>query len=142
MMEFNDILSELVGVLQAKKVEAGLRRTEGFILCIDHASEHAEAAHALPAGWQLLPHPPHSPDCNKPIEHVHARLDDLMHKWLVEWRRLHTGGNPTPAECKAQCLAYFNAIPTASLEADIASLPSTWQEIIRVGGEYTAARFS
>jgi hypothetical protein len=142
MDEFNDILPGLVGVLQSRRIEAGLKRTEQFVICIDHASEHAEAQQCLPPGWQLLPHPAHSPDCNKPIEHVHGQLDDLMHHWLVEWRRLHPAGNPTPDECKAQCLAFFNAISTASLEADIASLPSTWQEIIRVGGEYTAPRFA
>lgn len=141
-LEFRRFLSELVDELQDKKRAAELGRREGFILSIDNATVHLGADGLLPAGWEVLPHPAYSPDCNKPIEHVHGQLDDLMHKWLLQWRRLHAGGNPTPAECKAQCLAYFNALSPASLAADINTLPETWQEIINVGGSYTAGKFA
>ena len=74
--EFNSIFSELVQELQDRKVDAGLRRKQHFIICLDHATVHNEAATLLPQGWQLLSHPPHSPECNKPIEHVHGQMDE------------------------------------------------------------------
>lgn len=140
--EFNDIFKELVQVLQTRKIAAGLGRTEHFIICLDHATVHSEAAGLLPRGWQLLPHPPHSPECNKPIEHVHGIMDEKMLSWLLEYRELHPNSNPTPQQCKDQCVDFFTALPTSSIAADINTLPQTWAAIVAAGGGYIARRLS
>jgi hypothetical protein len=130
------MLQDLKAVLQSRRLEAGLRRNEQFILCLDHATVHNQATQILGQGWQLLPHPPHSPDCNKPIEHIHGQLDKKMKQWLVSLREQQPSVNPTVEQCQTQLLNYFNAIPTASIAADIATLPDTWQAIVNENGGY------
>jgi hypothetical protein len=142
MQEFNLLLADLKAVLLSRKREAGLRRNEQFIICLDHATVHNQAEQILGPGWQLLPHPPHSPDCNKPVEHIHAQLDLKMKKWLVDLRVNHPGVDPTVEQCKSQLLSYFNAIPTTSIAADISTVPATWQEIVNQGGGYVCPRLS
>ena len=140
--EFNNIFKELVQVLQDRKVEAGLKRTEHFIICIDGATVHNEAHSLLPRGWQLLPHPPHSPECNKPIEHAHGQMDQKMHSWLLEWRDTHGNQNPTPQQCKDKCKDFFTALPASKIAADINSLPDTWRALVAAGGNYIAPNLS
>lgn len=142
MQEFNLLLADLKAVLLSRRQEAGLRRNEQFIICLDHATVHHQAEQVLGPGWQLLPHPPHSPDCNKPIEHVHGQLDAKMKQWLVSLRQNPAGVEPTVEQCKSQLVGFFNAIPTASLAADIATLPATWQEIVHNGGDYISGSLS
>lgn len=142
MQEFNDVLRQLKRVLKDRKQEAGLKRNEQWILCLDHATVHNQADAVLGHNMQLLPHAVHSPDCNKPIEHVHGQLDAKMKQWLVEWRRPHPNGNPTPEQCKDQLLEYFNAIPAESIAADVATLPDTWQAIVDEQGGFISSRLS
>jgi hypothetical protein len=142
MEEFNILLQDLKTELQTKRAEAGLRRNEQFIIVMDQATVHHQAPQVLGAGWQLLPHPPHSPDCNKPIEHVHGQLDAKMKQWLVNLREQQPGVDPTVEQCKAQLVNFFNSIPTASIAADIATLPKTWQEIVNQGGGYIRGSLS
>ena len=129
-------------MLKSKKVEAGLKRTEGFIICLDNATVHHDARSLLPPGWDLLPQPPHSPECNKPIEHVHGQMDQLMHSWLVKWRDEKGRVNPSPQVCMQQCIDYFTALPTSQIAADISTLPATWQAIVAAGGAYIDADLS
>lgn len=129
-------------MLQDKKVAAGLKRTENFIICIDQATVHNEAHTLLPRGWQLLPHPAHSPECNKPIEHVHSQMDTKMHDWLLEWRQSSGNRHPTPQQCRDQCIAFFTALPASRIEADIKTLPDTWEAIVAAGGDYIAPGLS
>jgi hypothetical protein len=140
--EFNDIFKALIAELQDRKAEAGLRRSEGFLICLDHATVHKDAASLLPPRWQLLPHPAHSPECNKPVEHVHGIIDAHMKHWLVQFRQQQPGANPTPAQCKTQLTNFFHAIPTASIAADVSTLPDTWGEIVKQGGDHIADQFS
>lgn len=142
MEEFNLLLQDLKAVLQSRRLEAGLRRGEQYVICLDHATVHNQALQILGPGWQLLPHPAHSPDCNKPIEHVHGQLDAKMKKWLVSLREQQPGINPSVDQCMAQLVDYFNAIPAASIAADVATLPATWQEIVNQGGSYICNRLS
>jgi hypothetical protein len=142
MHEFNDILEELKTVLQSRKREAGLHPDDEFIICLDHATAHNQAAQILGAGWQLLPHPAHSPDCNKPIEHVHGRMDAEMHQWLVRVREQQPGVDPSPEQCKAQLVNFFHQITPASIAADVRTLPDTWREIVNKAGAYICNRLS
>ena len=96
----------------------------------------------LPPGWQLLPHPAHSPECNKPIEHVHGHMDQLMHSWLVKWREEKGQVNPKPEECMQACKDFFFGLPTSKIAADISTLPATWQAIVAAGGGYIEPKLS
>lgn len=139
MEEFRDVLTELKQVLVDKRDAAGLRRTEQWIVCLDHARAHNQAAEVLGQDMQLLPHPPHSPDCNKPIEHVHSILDGNMHSWLEKWREQHQQrrpAHPTPEQCMAQLVNYFNSLSTQSIAADVATLPDTWEAIVDAQGGF------
>ena len=117
-------------VLESRRLASGLRRGEQFIICIDHATAHNQAAQILGPGWQLLPHPPHSPDCNKPIEHVHAQVDDKMKRWLKQRRAEVPRRKIAVQEAMDECTRVFKNIPQASITRDVASLPKTWQAIV------------
>jgi hypothetical protein len=140
--EFNDILAELKQVLLSKRREARLKRGEKFIICVDEASVHKDAEQILAPEMEKLPHAPHSPECNKPVEHCHGQVDAKMKAWLVEWRRQHPTGNPTPDQCKAAVADAFRSIPTASIAADVATMPDTWQAIVDAGGGFIKAEYS
>jgi hypothetical protein len=142
MEEFKDVLTELKVVLEAKKQEAGLRRNEQWILCLDHARAHNQAAAVLGSGMQLLPHPPHSPDCNKPVEHIHGQLDAMMKTWLSEWREQQPTAHPTPQLCKDTLVNFFKSISTQSIADDVATLPDTWQAIVDELGGFISSRLS
>ena len=83
-------------VQQDRKVEAGLKRTQHLIICIDGATVNNEAHSLLPRGRQLLPHPTHSLECSRPIEHVHSQMDQKIHSWLLQWWQLHGNAEPYP----------------------------------------------
>ena len=136
MAEFNNILTELKNVLSNRRQEAGLHHYEQYILCLDHATAHSQAAQILGHGWQLLPHPAHSPDCNKPIEHVHAQVDDKMKRWLKQRRAEVPRRKIAVQEAMDECTRVFKNIPQASIARDVASLPQTWQAIVNNHGGF------
>lgn len=140
--EFNVFLRELLVLLESKKIELGMRRNDKFHLVLDNATVHAEAAAVAGNKADLWPQPPHSPDCNKPIEHVHGRLDAHMHHWLRQQRVNNPGGRITVEHCKAELQLGFSSIPASCIKADVESLPATWEAIIANHGGYVAAELS
>lgn len=142
MQEANDIVKELLAVLSDKKIELGLKRTDKFWLCFDHASVHNEVVQVVGNKVNIWPQPAHSPDCNKPIEHVHAQVDAGAHAWLLEQRQQDPTHRITVEECKAQVQQVFYSIPTSSIRADVKSLPSTWDAIIANHGGFVAGKLS
>lgn len=142
MQEANDIVKELLAVLSDKKIELGLKRSEKFWICLDHASVHNEMVQVVGTKARLWPQPAHSPDCNKPIEHVHAQVDAAVHDWLVEMRQQQPRHKILVEECKAKVEEVFYSIPTSSIKADVESLPSTWDAIIANGGGHVPSKLS
>jgi hypothetical protein len=140
--EFGNFVAKVLDVLDARRAEAGLRRGEQFILCWDNAAVHKDAAAVVGDRAQRWPQPAHSPDMNKPIEHVHGILDAHMHKWLAHMRATQADTRLTPDMCKAELLRAFNALPTTSIKADVQSLADTWQAIIAASGDYVSAELS
>lgn len=136
MGEFNVIFQALVDELEGRELEAGLQRNEHFIICYDNATVHKTAHELLPTGWERLPQPAHSPECNKPIEHVHGQMDQKMHSWLAEWRRDNGDAQPTPALCKAKCEQFFRALSAQKISDDVDTLPATWQAVVSAGGDH------
>jgi hypothetical protein len=134
-MEFDVILQALMDELLPRAAEAGLAADETFIIVLDNGPVHTHAEAICGVDMEVLPHPAHSPDCNKPVEHTHSFVDMMMKDWLVQWREQHPAGNPTVAQCKHECEQVFRSITAESIEADIMSLPETWQAIVdRQGG--------
>lgn len=142
MAEANDIVKELLAVLSDKKIELGMKRNDKFWICLDHASVHNEVVQVVGTKAKLWPQPAHSPDCNKPIEHVHAQVDAGVHGWLVGLRQQHPNQKVTPEECMAKVEQVFYGISTSSIKADVESLPKTWDAIIANQGGLVAGSLS
>lgn len=142
MGEADDIVKRLLHVLSERKIEAGLRRNDKWYICFDHASVHNNVASLLGRNAELWPQPAHSPDFNKPIEHVHSQVDAAVKGWLKQQRQQNPQHRITPAESMQQVEDAFYRISTTSIKADIESLPNTWQAVVANGGGYVARDLS
>lgn len=136
------LLEELLQVLEEKKTEVGLRRTQKWALCFDNAKVHGAAATVIHNRADIWPQPPHSPDMNKAIEHVHAQLDDKMHSWMRKMRRESPSVTLTPDLCKAQVKSFFYQLPPVKIGQDVKTLKETYRAIVAAGGKYVAADLS
>jgi hypothetical protein len=130
MQEANNIVKKLLRELSAAKAQHGFRRSDRFYICYDHATVHNQIAAVLGSQALIWPQPSHSPDCNKPIEHVHAQVDAGMKQWLRERRDKVPRQRITVEQAKAECTRRFKGISMASIAKDVASLPHTWQAIV------------
>lgn len=145
MVEAEDILKRLLSKLSEKKIELGIPRTEEFHICYDHASVHNtlhKVIQSTSLKVKIWPQPPKSPDCNKPIEHVHGWIDADMHKWLRHTRCLNPNHKIHEDECKQKCIEFFEKIPASKIAADVETLPDTWQAIVDAGGDHIPAALS
>jgi hypothetical protein len=130
MQEANLIVKKLLEALSAAKTLHGFKRTDKFYICYDHATVHNQVADVLGSKALVWPQPSHSPDCNKPIEHVHAQVDAKMKKWLKQRRaEMPRGKIPVP-QAMDECTRVFKSISQASIASDVATLPDTWQAIV------------
>jgi hypothetical protein len=136
--EFNDYLTSLLQELERRRGEAGLRRGEKWILCFDNARVHSHAAEVMGNRAERWPQPPHSPDMQKVIEHVHGQLDKSMHTWLRKQRKTDPRAHITPAACQQEVQAAFNRLKADSILRDVNTLPDTWQAIVAAGGSYVS----
>ena len=140
--EFNDMLKELVKLLEEKKKDAGLQAQDKFYLCYDNASVHESARKVLGTKWLRWEHPAKSPECNKPVEHIHAVLDAHMHKWVREQLRQNPTHRLSPEECLAENSKVFHALPVNSIYKDVMSLPDTWNAIVAAKGGHIASKYT
>ena len=122
--DFNRLV--LLAALSAAKAQHGFKRTDKFYICYDHATVHNKVAAVLGNRALIWPQPSHSPDCNKPIEHVHAQVDDKMKRWLKQRRAEVPRRKIVVQEAMDECTRAFKNIPQASITRDVASLPKTW----------------
>lgn len=134
--EADHIVRELLKKLTEAKRAAGFKRTDKFYICFDHATVHNNIAEVLGRRAKVWPQPTHSPDCNKPIEHVHAQVDAGMKKWLRNRRQEKPARKITVEQSKVECTRLFESIPTKSIADDVASLPQTWQAIVAADGGF------
>jgi hypothetical protein len=134
--EADHIVSKLLQALSAAKAQHGFKRTDRFYICYDHASVHNNIAAVLGNRAHIWPQPPHSPDCNKPIEHAHAQVDDGMKRWLRQRRAERPRRVIAVDEAMAECTRRFKGVSQASIAADVASLPATWQAIVANHGGF------
>lgn len=142
MQEANSIVNKLLGELSAAKLKHGFRRSDKFYICYDHATVHNQIASVLGNKALIWPQPAHSPDCNKPIEHVHAQVDAGMKQWLRQRRAEVPPQRITVEQAKAECTRRFKGISVASIAKDVASLPQTWQAIVDSHGGFVPTALS
>jgi len=134
--EADHIVRELLRALSSAKAAAGFKRRDKFYICFDHASVHNNIAAVLGQKAKVWPQPTHSPDCNKPIEHVHAQVDAGMKQWLLQRRSERPRLQITVEQAKAECTRVFKGISQESIADDVASLPQTWQAIVDNNGGF------
>lgn len=128
--EFNVLMEELVSKLE-EQAPLSLRRPERWQLSYDNAAVHSEAERVVP-GVYRLPHPRKSPDMHKVVEHMHAWLTQEMQVWLLKQEGPHVDADAA----KQQLQDSFYSYKTASIMADVNSLPDTYKAIIAAGGSY------
>jgi len=136
MQEANHIVRKLLEALSAAKAQHGFKRTDKFYICYDHATVHNQVAEVLGNRALIWPQPSHSPDCNKPVEHVHAQVDDKMKRWLKQRRAEVPRRKIAVQEAMDECTRVFKNIPQGSIARDVASLPKTWQAIVNNHGGF------
>jgi hypothetical protein len=139
--EVQGFISDLIKLLQLRRAEAGLQPREDWAFVYDNASVHAELG-CVCAGKVVVVHiPPHSPDFNKPIEHVWGQIDAHVHAWVRQRQQQQPGARITAAQLQAQVAAAFQGVSKDSVAADVASLPDTYEAVIAARGAYPPARF-
>lgn len=134
--EFNDMLKRLLHVMESKKSEHREMRGKQWYLSYDAASIHGDAAQVIGNRAQIWPMPPHSPDCNKPIEHIHAQMDLWAHKLMRELEAKTPRSKLTATEAMDQATTHFHSLPADAINDDIMSLVETWNAIIAHDGGY------
>lgn len=133
--EYEDCIWDLNLNLDTISERLGLQRHPPWLLSQDNSTAHTKAELASLGIWpagRLLSLPALSPDMHKVVEHVHAYLTQAM----TAWRYARWNNKPNDKECIAKLVELFFAYPAASVQADINSLPATYQAIINSGGLY------
>lgn len=139
--EVEEFVRELIKVLRQRSCEAGLKRGEDWALVFDNASVHAGLEDVC-AGKVVVMHiPAHSPDFNKPIEHVWGQMDANVHAWVRQRQQQQPGARITPAQLQVQVREAFESVSKESVAADVASLHGTYDAVVAVEGAYPAACF-
>lgn len=80
--------------------------------------------------------PTYSPDMHKVIEHVHGWIGAEFKKRLLQDATINT-----PVKYAKLLEEIFFNITAAQIAKDVASLPATYQEIIRLLGDWPAKKF-
>lgn len=136
--EFEDTMWELRCFMDQLGEMAGLGRNDHWKLSIDndkvHTAARLDALYIWPKDFRVEL-TPLSPDAHKAVEHVHAN-PLAKHN---SWRRSLWPAKPRPKECVAKLQALFEHYPVWSIQADIDSLPETYQAIIHEADMYPPA---
>ena len=130
------MLERLLGVMESKRYEHREMRNEKWYLSFDATSVHGDVAKVAGDRALIWPMPPHSPDCNKPIEHIHAQMDQWAHKLVRELQARVPPGRLTSPEAQEQAATHFYSLSADAITDDIMSLVATWNAIIAHDGGY------
>lgn len=133
------MMRELLKVLRARRAEAGLARGEMWSVVYDNASIHAEFEELCAGQAVLHAIAPHSPDFNKPIEHVWGQMEASKAAWVEQQRGQTPPARVTPAAFRQAVQGFFDNITRESIAADVASLPATYAAVKDAGGGYPPA---
>lgn len=131
--EYEDSIWELSTVLDSWWEQGGFRGRPHWLLSQDNDSAHTRAqldARGIWAEAKLFKVPALSPDMHKVVEHVHAYLSQAM----MSWRFAMWPQRPSLEQCMTKLVELFFTYQPASIQADVDSLPATYQSIIANGG--------
>lgn len=133
------MMREVLKVLREKRGAARLAPHEDWSVVYDNASIHKNfpaiiAGHAV---WH--PIAPHSPDCNKPIEHVWGQMEAAKGAWVQQQQEQEPSVRVTAAAFRQAVQEMFFSISRESIAADVATLPATYDAVVAAGGGYPPA---
>lgn len=151
-MEFEDIMGQVKAAAE-EKLGPKLKGVGGGMKIMyswDNDKIHA-GADVGKKGFResdRLELPPCSSDMHKVIEHVHARLQEKLQDWLLEYG----GEKPSIQECRAKVEELFWRDAGVAkggkgrgwvgpVWKDVDSLPKTYKAILRAQGHYPAKTF-
>lgn len=138
--EYEDSIWELACYLEQVGPVLGLPRDKHWLLSMDNDSAHTAAKLAGLGIWPAhlrFTLPALSPDMHKAVEHVHGWLGGKMQRW----RRSFFPHKPANQECLDKLTELFFSYSPAAIQADIDSLPETYQAIIDAAGMYPSKPF-
>jgi hypothetical protein len=101
----------------------------GVILQHDSARPHTAnmtKAAIQERDWEILPHPPYSPDLDPSDYHLFCSLSENLH-------RVSFNDN---AELQNSLDDFFTAKPADFFKRGIENLPEHWEAVVTNGGEY------
>lgn len=109
--------------------QAALLNRSGVILLHDNARPHTSVEtvqHINGLGYEVLPHPPYSPDLSPTDFHLFRDLDNfLANKMLAN-----------DEEVENEWLSFLRSRETDYFKKGIEKLPSRWQNVCESNGEY------
>lgn len=126
-------------VQQLEKLSAAITKerrgygTRGVVFHHDNARLHTAKdtkAYLTELGWDVLKHPPYSPDLAPPDYHLFGRLQ----------KRLEGLTFKSEAAQEKWLTGFFESLPPEFYEVGINDLPRGWQACIDAGGEYFVAK--
>lgn len=133
--EYEDCIWDLKLTLDDWWAQAGYRLRPRWLLSMDNDTAHKRARLDERCIWDRRMKyslPPLSPDMHKVVEHVHAFLVQAMQAW----RQTLWPHKPSEQQCKEKLVQLFYSYQPASIQADVDSLPDTYQAIIDNAGMY------
>jgi [histone H3]-lysine36 N-dimethyltransferase SETMAR len=109
--------------------QTALVSRKGVLLLHDNARPHVAAVvqeKIMELDWELLPHPPYSPDIAPSDYYLFRSLQNNLKDLSFE----------NEDHVKTHLQNFFDSKPRAFYKAGIAQLPSRWQRVIDSNGEY------
>lgn len=138
--EFEDCIWDLGCYMEQLRDVAEPKRGEKWLLSMDSDSAHIAADLHGRGIWSKKLRfflPVKSPDMHKAVEHVHGFIETKHNAW----RRGMWPQKPTVQQCMDKVESLFYSYPPSAVQADIDSLPETYEAIIHNAGLYPPKPF-
>lgn len=136
MLPFNETINTIKYCSQLDSLKAAIdeKRPElanrhGVIFHQDNARPHVSLTtqqKLVKLGWDVLPHPPYSPDLAPSDFHLFRSLQNYLNGKTFT----------SLEECKMHLEQFFVQKPKKFWEDGIFNLPARWQKVIVQNGEY------
>jgi len=126
----NTTITAAVYCEQLDRVAAKLRRQQGRVWYLhDNARPHVASAtrdKLSELEWEVIPHPPYSPDLAPTDYHLFRSLSHHLAGRSFE----------TEDDLKTALAEFFDQLPPNFCERGILSLPERWRQVINNNGDY------
>lgn len=114
---------------EIQKMRPGLANRKGVVFHHDNATPHTSLAtrqKLLELGWDVLPHPPYSPDIAPSDYHLFRSLHNFLDGKKFK----------NDEDVKSHLIQFFNDKKQKFYEDGIMMLPERWQKVIDNKGKY------